>query len=204
VIADGAVRVMKRALDVGGALVLGVLTAPVMVAIAVAIRLASPGPALFRQERVGEGGRPFALLKFRTMVVGAEAMTAELMGRSRDPDWLLIDRDPRVFAVGRFLRLTSIDELPQLWNVLRGEMSLVGPRPLTPCDDRRVPEWARARSKAKPGLTGPWQVAGRTDVPFDEMVELDCLYVASSWSLRRDLGLIARTVPAVLLQRGSN
>ena len=195
---------MKRGLDIVGSLALGALTAPLMCAIAIAIRLASPGPALFRQERIGEGGRPFALVKFRTMVVGADALTAELMRHSRDPDWLLLDRDPRVFGVGRLLRLTSLDELPQLWNVLRGDMSLVGPRPLTPGDDRRVPDWARGRANVKPGLTGPWQVSGRTAVPFEEMVELDCLYAGSSWSLRRDLELLARTVPAVLTQRGSN
>jgi lipopolysaccharide/colanic/teichoic acid biosynthesis glycosyltransferase len=201
---DVALGVMKRALDIVGATAIGVLTAPLMAAIAVAIRLVSPGPALFWQERIGEGGRPFALVKFRTMVVGADAMTAELMRSSRDPDWLLIDDDPRVFGLGRALRHTSLDELPQLWNVLRGEMSLVGPRPLSVRDDRRVPDWARGRSKAKPGLTGPWQVAGRTAVPFEEMVELDCLYVSSTWSLRRDLELLARTLPAVLLQKGSN
>jgi lipopolysaccharide/colanic/teichoic acid biosynthesis glycosyltransferase len=201
---DDALRVMKRALDVVGALALGLLTAPIMIAIGAAIRLASPGPVLFWQERVGEGGRAFELVKFRTMVLGADAMTAELMQRSHDPDWLLLDDDPRVFGVGRLLRLTSLDELPQLWNVLRGEMSLVGPRPLSVRDDLRVPDWARGRCDVKPGLTGPWQVAGRTTVPFEEMVELDCLYVASNWSLRRDLELIARTVPAVLLQRGAN
>jgi lipopolysaccharide/colanic/teichoic acid biosynthesis glycosyltransferase len=204
VIRDGALRVMKRALDVAGALALAALTAPMMVVLALAVRLASPGPALFWQERIGEGGRPFALLKFRTMVAGADTMTAELMARSLDPDWLLLDRDPRVFPIGRLLRMTSLDELPQLWNVLRGDMSLVGPRPLTPTDDSRVPDWARGRSNVKPGMTGPWQVAGRTKVPFEEMVELDCLYVSSSWSLRRDLGLLARTLPAVVLQRGSN
>src|SRR5215213_5239524 len=127
--------VMKRALDIVGATAIGVLTAPLMAAVAVAIRLVSPGPALFWQERIGEGGRPFALVKFRTMVVGADAMTAELMRSSRDPDWLLIDDDPRVFGLGRVLRHSSLDELPQLWNVLRGEMSLVGPRPLSIRDD---------------------------------------------------------------------
>ena len=196
---------MKRALDVVGALLLGALTAPLMAAIAAIIRIACPGPALFWQVRVGEGGRPFRLLKFRTMVVGADAMTADLMAQSRDPDWLLLDCDPRVFPLGRLLRRMSIDELPQLWNVLRGDMSLVGPRPLTISDHERVPDWARrGRSKARPGLTGPWQVSGRTTVPFEEMVELDCLYVSSNWSLRRDLELLARTVPAVLMQRGSN
>jgi len=195
---------MKRGMDIVGALLLGAITAPLMAAIAVIIRLTSRGPALFRQERIGEGGRSFALLKFRTMVVGADALTVKLMRDSRDPDWLLLDRDPRVFAVGRLLRVTSLDELPQLWNVLRGEMSLVGPRPLTPYDDRRVPDWARGRAKVKPGITGPWQVSGRTAVPFEEMVELDCLYSSSNWSLRRDLELLARTVPAVLLQKGAN
>ena len=195
---------MKRALDIVGTVALGALAAPLMIAIAIAIRLASPGPALFSQERIGVGGRPFRLLKFRTMVVGADALTVDLMARSRDPDWLLLDRDPRVFGVGRVLRRTSLDELPQLWNVLRGDMSLVGPRPLTARDHRRVPDWARGRCDVKPGLTGPWQVGGRTTVPFEEMVALDCLYVNSAWSLRRDLGLLVRTVPAVLLARGSN
>ncbi len=196
-------RAAKRTVDVVGSGVALVLAAPVMALIAIAVKLDSPGSALFHQERIGSGGRTFRLVKFRTMVADAERMTDELRARSRDPDWLLLDVDPRVTRFGRVLRQWSLDELPQLWNVLRGDMSLVGPRPLILAEDDRVREWARARSEIPPGLTGLWQVAGRTNMSFEEMIRLDCAYV-SRWSLWRDLGIIARTVPAVLTRRGAN
>lgn len=193
----------KRAMDLVGSVGLLVITAPLLAAIAVLIRATSHGPALFKQKRVGRDGRPFEVLKFRTMVVGAEQLRAALLSESRDPGWLLLDHDPRVTRLGRFLRRSSLDELPQLWNVVRGDMSLVGPRPLIVEEDRRLGGWHRARVDLLPGLTGPWQVLGRTSIPFDEMIKLDYLYV-TNWSLWGDLRLILRTMPAVLSRRGSN
>jgi lipopolysaccharide/colanic/teichoic acid biosynthesis glycosyltransferase len=153
--------------------------------------------------RVGLRGRRFIVTKFRTMVVDAEQQVAALKAQSEDPHWLLLRRDPRTTRVGRVLRMTSLDELPQLWNVLRGEMSLVGPRPLTPDDDLAVTGAARVRGDVRPGMTGLWQVSGRTKVSFEEMLSLDCEYVASS-SFGRDLLLIVRTIPAMLFARGAN
>jgi lipopolysaccharide/colanic/teichoic acid biosynthesis glycosyltransferase len=193
----------KRVMDFTGALVLLVLLSWLLLLIAVAIRLDSRGPVLFRQRRIGRDGRPFKLVKFRTMVPGAEAMLDGLRERSQDPHWLLIEEDPRVTKVGRILRQTSLDELPELWNVLRGQMSLVGPRPLTEDDHRNVPSWGTSRNRVVPGLTGLWQVKGRTRLSFEDMVRLDCLYV-ESWSLRRDVVLLLETVPAVITARGAN
>ena len=164
---------------------------------ALAVRLDSRGPVLFRQERVGRGSRHFRVLKFRTMVADAEAQRAALLAQSADPGWLLLEHDPRVTRVGRFLRRTSIDELPQLLNVLRGQMSLVGPRPLIVSEDSQIGGWARGRLDLTPGITGLWQVLGRTSIPFEEMVKLDYLYV-TNWSLWADIRLILRTLPAVL------
>lgn len=194
---------LKRCLDVVGALLGGVLLAPLFALIALAIKLDSPGPVLFRQRRIGRHGVPFTVVKFRTMVVDAERHAAALRRLSEDPDWLKLERDPRVTRVGRFLRRTSLDELPQLWNVLCGSMSLVGPRPLIAAEDERVAGWSRTRLDLAPGLTGLWQVLGRADIPFREMVALDYLYV-TNWSLWLDLKLIARTIPAVLSRRGAN
>jgi exopolysaccharide biosynthesis polyprenyl glycosylphosphotransferase len=196
-------RFLKRSLDLVGACAGLALAAPVLVAFAAAIKLGSDGPVLFRQRRIGRGGEPFTLLKFRTMVVDAEARTEELWSLSDDPDWLKLDRDPRITAIGRFLRATSLDELPQLWNVLIGEMSLVGPRPLIGEEDELIAGWSRSRLDLAPGVTGLWQVLGRTEIPFRDMVSLDYLYV-SNWSLWLDIKLIVRTVPAVLMRRGAN
>jgi exopolysaccharide biosynthesis polyprenyl glycosylphosphotransferase len=196
-------RVLKRSLDLSGAAIGLILLSPLLAAAAVAIRLESPGPILFRQRRVGRRGREFTLLKLRTMIVGAEGLEPRLRERSADPDWLKLERDPRVTRTGRLLRRTSIDELPQLWNVLRGEMSLVGPRPLIGSEDERVSGWQRARLDLAPGITGMWQVMGRTAIPFREMLMLDCLYV-TNWSLWLDVKLIVRTIPAVLTKRGAN
>lgn len=195
-------RSMKRAMDIAGAGVGLLLLAPVMLMIAVAVRLDSPGTVLFRQDRVGLGGRRFSLLKFRTMVPDADAMVEGLMAGSSDPNWLQIEDDPRVTRVGRVLRSTSLDELPQLWNVLRGHMSLVGPRPLSVRDDARVGGWARGRLDLIPGLTGLWQVLGRKSVPFDEMVKIDYVYV-NNWSLWGDIKLLLQTLPAVLRRDGA-
>jgi lipopolysaccharide/colanic/teichoic acid biosynthesis glycosyltransferase len=196
-------RGVKRAMDIAGALVLLALAAPVMLVVAGLLKLESEGPVLFRHERVGRGGRRFRIAKFRTMVEGAEAMAEGLRGRSRDPDWLLLDRDPRVTRLGRLLRVSSLDELPQLWNVLKGDMSLVGPRPLVPAEDEQVTGWRRGRLDLTPGLTGLWQVLGRTSLPFEEMVKLDYVYV-TNWSAGRDLQLLLRTIPVLLSRRGAN
>jgi lipopolysaccharide/colanic/teichoic acid biosynthesis glycosyltransferase len=137
------------------------------------------------------------------MVLDAETRRGELLAQSKDPRWLHLEHDPRVTRVGRLLRLMSLDELPQLWNVLRGQMSLVGPRPLVAEEDRMVHEWARGRLDLTPGITGLWQVLGRTSIPFEEMVKLDYLYV-TNWSLWGDIRLILRTLPVVLRRSGAN
>lgn len=195
-------RAFKRGLDVVGAAGGLVLLAPLMLVTAITIRLDSRGPVLFRQDRVGRGGRTFQLLKFRTMVPDADAMTEALMTRSSDPNWLQIEDDPRITRVGRWLRQTSLDEIPQLWNVLVGHMSLVGPRPLSVRDDARVNGFVRGRLDITPGLTGLWQVSGRKSVPFEEMVKLDYLYV-NNWSVWGDVKLLLLTLPAVIARRGA-
>lgn len=196
-------RVLKRTMDVVGALALLAVSAPLLVVVAVAIKLTSSGPVLFRQERIGRGARRFKVIKFRTMVVDAEAMRATLLAQSRDPNWLLLTDDPRITRVGRLLRTTSIDELPQLWNVLRGEMSLVGPRPLVETEDRLITGWGRGRLDLTPGLTGLWQVLGRTSIPFEEMIKLDYMYV-TDWSLWGDIQILLRTIPVLVTRRGAN
>jgi exopolysaccharide biosynthesis polyprenyl glycosylphosphotransferase len=196
-------RFMKRALDVFGSATMLVFATPVIAVTAIAIKLGSRGPVFFRQPRVGQGGRSFNLVKFRTMTVDAEQLRAELFEQSTDPGWLKLDRDPRVTHVGRFLRLRSLDELPQLWNVLKGDMSLVGPRPLIESEDCQVDGWARSRLDLTPGITGLWQVLGRTNIPFEEMIKLDYLYV-TNWSLWTDIRLILKTLPAVFTGRGAN
>jgi exopolysaccharide biosynthesis polyprenyl glycosylphosphotransferase len=196
-------RMAKRSLDLIGASLLMLVALPLMAVMAVAIKLDSPGPVFFRQERIGGGGRRFRLLKLRTMVSDAEAKRGELLSQSKDAGWLHLEHDPRITRVGRVLRLASLDELPQLWNVLRGDMSLVGPRPLIAEEDRMVDDWARGRLDLTPGITGLWQVLGRTSIPFEEMVKLDYLYV-TNWSLWGDIRLILRTLPAVLRRDGAN
>jgi len=195
---------LKRAMDVAGAAVGLLLLSPVLAAVAVAIKLDSRGPVLFRQRRIGHREQEFHMLKFRSMVVGADAMKDELahLNEMQGGPMFKITEDPRITRVGRFLRRTSLDEIPQLINVLRGDMSLVGPRPLIPSEDGHVSGWHRARLDLTPGLTGPWQVLGRNRIPFHEMVKLDYLYVAD-WSLWNDVKLIMRTLPVMLGQRGS-
>jgi lipopolysaccharide/colanic/teichoic acid biosynthesis glycosyltransferase len=199
----GAYRVTKRGIDVVVALIGLVLLAPLLLLLALAVWVGSPGAPVFRQRRVGRGGRQFHMWKFRTMVADAERRRSELVVRSRESDWLKLDRDPRVTGIGRVLRRTSLDELPQLVNVLRGDMSLVGPRPLPLIEHARLPEWSAPRLAVRPGITGLWQVMGRTLIPFEDMLRLDCRYVDElSW--RSDLGILVRTVPSVLLGRGAN
>ena len=196
-------RFLKRAMDVVGAGLMLLIAAPILVAVAIAIKLDSPGPVLFRQTRIGRDGRRFKLLKCRTMCADAERQRAALLAKSKDPGWLLLDHDPRITRVGRFLRHSSLDELPQLWNVVKGEMSLVGPRPIVEDEDRQLEGWRRSRIDLTPGITGLWQVLGRTSIPFEEMIKLDYLYV-TNWSLWTDVSLMLRTLPAVLFKRGVN
>jgi lipopolysaccharide/colanic/teichoic acid biosynthesis glycosyltransferase len=143
------------------------------------------------------------MYKFRTMIADAEAKGRELSAKSAHPVWLLLDHDPRVTRVGRLLRHASFDELPQLWNVIRGDMSLVGPRPMPLSVDEHISGWGRRRLDLTPGITGLWQVLGRTNIPFEEMVKLDYLYV-TNWSLWQDIRLLIHTLPAVLRRRGVN
>jgi exopolysaccharide production protein ExoY len=202
---DAGVRrdVAKRALDIAAAMILLVLLVPVLAVVALLVRLDSAGPVLFRQERVGRYGRRFKVWKFRTMVADAEARRAALVAQSEDPHWLKLSHDPRITRIGRSLRLTSLDELPQLVNVVRGDMSLVGPRPLIADEASGLPASGTRRFATRPGLTGLWQVSGRTDLSFEEMVELDCRYVDSR-SLGQDVRLLFRTVPVLLSRRGAN
>src|SRR5581483_5516475 len=149
----------------------------------------SRGPIFFVQPRIGRDGRTLRIYKFRTMVRDAEDQRERLARLSEDPHWLKLDADPRVTRIGRLLRLSSLDELPQLLNVVKGEMSLVGPRPLVESEAQQVVDWGRARLDLTPGITGLWQVLGRTNIPFEEMVKLDYLYV-TNWSLWSDVRLI--------------
>jgi exopolysaccharide biosynthesis polyprenyl glycosylphosphotransferase len=195
-------RLVKRLFDVVGASVAMVVLSPVIAVIALLVRLTSRGPIFFRQERVGLGGRRFELLKFRSMVADAEERKAEPEQHNQAAEgFFKIADDPRITRLGRVLRRTNLDELPQLVNVLRGEMSLVGPRPLIPKEDQRVVGWHRRRLELTPGMTGHWQVLGSSRVPLDEMVAIDYLYVAN-WSLWLDLKLLLRTIPYVLSRRG--
>ncbi len=192
-----AMRCGKRALDVAGSALGLIVLAPLMAAIAVAVRVESPGPVVFVQPRSGRRGRFFALYKFRSMRDGSTVETRDCGAIVKHAD------DPRVTRVGRFLRRYSLDELPQLLNVLKGDMSLVGPRPLVRDEHEALTEaWQRRRADLRPGLTGPWQVAGRSHLPFWEMIRLDYQYVAG-WSLARDLEILLATVPAVLSGRGA-
>jgi exopolysaccharide biosynthesis polyprenyl glycosylphosphotransferase len=196
-------RALKRVIDLVAASVLLTLLAPLMMLLALAIKLDTHGPVLFAQRRVGRAGQRFKVYKFRTMVADAEERRAELLGESTDPNWLKLDHDPRITRVGGMLRRSSLDEIPQLWNVLRGQMSMVGPRPLIEDEDERIEGWARGRLDLTPGLTGYWQVLGRTRIPFDEMVKLDYLYVMN-WSLWEDIRLMLRTLPILVNGRGAN
>jgi len=196
-------RILKRAMDLVIAAPVLLVLSPALAAIAIAVRLGSPGPALYSQMRVGRDGSLFRLYKFRTMVVDADERAGELIASSAHPAWLLLDHDPRITRVGDFLRRTSLDELPQLYNVLRGDMSLVGPRPMITSVHEQLSGWDLRRLDLTPGMTGLWQVLGRTSIPFEEMVKLDYLYT-TNWSLWQDVRLLIRTLPAVLRQRGAN
>jgi exopolysaccharide biosynthesis polyprenyl glycosylphosphotransferase len=194
----------KRALDIVGAAIGLILLAPLFLLIAVLIKADSPGPVFFSQTRVGENGRVFRCWKLRSMFIDAEARKAELMAKNEmdGGTTFKMKRDPRITRVGRFIRKASIDELPQLLNVLLGDMSLVGPRPPVPSEVAEYSPRARQRLAVKPGITCIWQVSGRSDIPFEQQVELDIEYI-SKRSLMLDIRLLLSTVPAVLLARGA-
>ena len=195
---------VKRALDVAGAAAGLLITAPVIALASVAIKLTSPGSVFFGQMRCGLNGRRFTMWKLRTMCADAEAKRAELIHLNEmDGPVFKIRNDPRITPVGRWLRRTSLDELPQLWNVLRGDMSLVGPRPPVPHEVAQYKTSERRRISMRPGLTCLWQVSGRNQISFQDWVKLDLEYI-DKWSLSRDMGILLRTVPAVLRGRGAS
>jgi exopolysaccharide biosynthesis polyprenyl glycosylphosphotransferase len=198
---------LKRAMDVALSTLGLVLLAPVLAVLAVAIKLDTRGPVLYRQVRMGRGDRPFVILKLRTMTTDADERKHEVAHLSKHSDsddrMFKIPNDPRVTRVGRFLRKYSFDELPQLVNVLKGDMSLVGPRPLIPDEHRHVDGWASRRLDLKPGMTGLWQVLGRDDIPFGEMVGLDYRYV-TTWSLWQDVRLLFNTIPMMATRPGGS
>jgi exopolysaccharide biosynthesis polyprenyl glycosylphosphotransferase len=195
-------RLAKRVFDLVGATIALIAMTPVMAAIAVAVQLEGKGPIFFRQARAGRDGVPFEMIKFRSMVPDADALKANLRHLNEARSGLFkIAHDPRVTRVGRFCRKTSLDELPQLFNVFRGQMSLVGPRPLVLDEDVYVEGYDRARLHLTPGMTGHWQILGSARLPMDEMLGIDYLYVAN-WSLWSDVKILLRTVPYVLSRRG--
>lgn len=195
---------LKRLIDILGSLVLITLASPLMLVAAIAIRLESPGPVLFRQVRAGRKGRKFKMLKFRSMCVDAEAKKQELKHLNEmDGPVFKIRKDPRITKVGALIRKTSVDELPQLFNILMGHMSLVGPRPPLPSEVAEYKPWQRRRLSVKPGLTGLWQVSGRNDVNFEEWMQMDLRYI-DDWSIWLDVKILFRTVPAVLFRSGAS
>ncbi|MGI8559072.1 MAG: sugar transferase [Solirubrobacteraceae bacterium] len=193
--------IVKRAFDLAVSAVVLVLFSPLLLAIAVAVRLSSDGPACFRQQRVGRDGELFDLIKFRTMHESSHELREQLREQNETEGLFKMAEDPRITRVGRLLRRSSLDELPQLWNVLRGDMSLVGPRPLVIEEDRKITGWGRRRLHLTPGMTGNWQILGSTRVPLNEMVKIDYLYIAN-WSLWGDIKALLRTLPHVLGRRG--
>lgn len=199
----GANRLAKRTIDIA----LMLLGAPFLLTlfafITLAIRLEGPGPILYKQRRVGENGKHFSMYKFRSMIPGADKMQKQLVeSYELDPRHPKIENDPRITRVGNFIRRTSLDELPNLLNVLKGQMSLVGPRPPTPDEVALYDPWHMQRLQIMPGMTGLWQVSGRSDVPFDEMCLLDIYYI-ENWSIKLDAQILMMTVPRVLLRQGA-
>jgi exopolysaccharide biosynthesis polyprenyl glycosylphosphotransferase len=193
-------RVLKRAFDLVVASAVLIVCAPFLLVVALLVRLSSSGPVIFRQTRIGRDGNELQMWKFRTMVNDADERKQELLEANEAAPLFKIADDPRSTRVGRFLRRRSLDELPQLYNVLRGDMSLVGPRPLVTDEDSLFSGWQRRRYHVSPGITGPWQILGSSRVPVSDMVSLDYLYCAN-WSLWLDAKILARTVPYVFSGR---
>jgi exopolysaccharide biosynthesis polyprenyl glycosylphosphotransferase len=200
---DPLALLAKRAFDVAVSGAAVALLSPLLLAVSLAIVVDSPGPVLFRQRRVGRNGREFWLYKFRSMRADAEAHLARLRDQNEaDGPVFKMRNDPRITRVGRFLRKTSIDELPQFWNVLRGDMSVVGPRPPIPSEVREYHRWQRRRLSMRPGITCIWQISGRSDVKFDRWMELDLQYI-DNWSFWDDLKIVFKTIPVVLIGKGA-
>jgi lipopolysaccharide/colanic/teichoic acid biosynthesis glycosyltransferase len=200
---DGIDFALKRTFDIVVSLVLLLVLSPVLAACALAVALTSRGPMLYRSWRPGIGAVPFACVKFRTMRIGSERLQADLESVNEATGPLFkIREDPRLTPVGRFLRRYSLDELPQLINVLRGQMSLVGPRPLPQRDFDQLEDWHKKRYLVLPGMTGLWQVSGRSELDFDDLVRLDFLYL-ERWSVGLDLAILLKTIPAVLSGKGA-
>jgi exopolysaccharide biosynthesis polyprenyl glycosylphosphotransferase len=200
---DGIDYFVKRTFDLVVSVFLLVLLSPLLLASALLVKLTSRGPVIYRSFRPGIGAEPFACFKFRTMYTDADQRQADLESLNEATGPLFkIRHDPRLTPVGRFLRRWSIDELPQLLNVVRGEMSLVGPRPLPERDFEQLEEWHKKRYLVLPGLTGLWQVSGRSELDFDDLVRLDFLYL-ERWSVGLDLAILLKTIPAVLSKRGA-
>lgn len=196
--------VFKRLFDIIASSAALVLLAPLMTAVAIAIKASSKGPIFFRQPRVGRYGRTFHMLKFRSMVVNAEELKAKLMAQNEQTGPVFkMARDPRVTAIGRFIRKYSVDELPQFLNVLRGEMTIVGPRPPVPSEVAQYEAWQRRRLSVRPGITCVWQVSGRNEIGFEQWMYLDMQYI-DNWSISQDFQLIFKTVPVVLFGKGAS
>jgi lipopolysaccharide/colanic/teichoic acid biosynthesis glycosyltransferase len=200
---EGIDYALKRTFDLVLSIAGLVLLAPILLLIAVAIKVGSRGPAIYRSIRPGMAGKPFYCFKFRTMREHADQIQADLEPLNEQSGALFkIRDDPRLTKVGRFLRRFSLDELPQLVNVVRGEMSLVGPRPLPMRDFERLEEWHKKRYLVLPGITGLWQISGRAELDFDDLVRLDFVYL-ERWSVFLDLSILLKTIPAVLTRRGA-
>ena len=193
----------KRLFDLAVGLLVFVFVIPIVPLIALMIKLDSPGPVFYRQDRIGRGGRPFRFYKFRSMYRESDRHRAELESRNEQQGPIFkIKADPRITPVGQFLRRSSVDEIPQIINVLRGEMSIVGPRPPLPVEVARYQPWHRRRLDVKPGITCLWQIAGRSQIGFDEWMRLDMEYLRTR-SLRTDLAIFVKTLPAVMARRGA-
>jgi exopolysaccharide biosynthesis polyprenyl glycosylphosphotransferase len=201
---DKLQRTMKRTMDIGGSLLGGLIMSPFLLSIALWIKIDSRGPVFFKQARVGRDGRTFTLWKYRTMVRDAEQMKAELEELNEGPGLLFkLKEDPRITSAGRKLRRFSLDELPQLWNVIKGDMSLVGPRPALPNEVEQYDDWVKNRLRVKPGMTGLWQVSGRTETTFEDYIRHDLFYI-QNWSLSLDLWILWRTLRAVMEAEGAH
>jgi exopolysaccharide biosynthesis polyprenyl glycosylphosphotransferase len=194
---------LKRTFDIVVSATVLLVASPVLLLVCVAIKLDSPGPIFFPQRRIGLSGREFTLYKFRSMCLDAEHRLPDVREYNEmgGPVFKML-RDPRVTRVGRWLRRTSLDEFPQFWNVLRGEMSIVGPRPPIPAEVKRYERWQRRRLSVRPGITCTWQVSGRNDIDFEQWMALDLEYI-DTWSFWRDLHIVMRTIPAVILGKGA-
>jgi len=197
------VPLWKTAMDKVGAFCALLMLSPILITTYVIIKITDPGPAFFVQPRMGRGGTPFGMFKFRSMVTNAEALKAKLMEQNeRDGPAFKMTDDPRITPIGRFIRKWSIDELPQLYNVLRGDMSLVGPRPLPVTEDKQMGQWHVMRREVKPGITCLWQIADRDNIGFDEWIRLDIQYIRNL-SFWLDVKILLLTIPAVLTNRGA-